>query len=63
MSSGAVDRGVLVQDGSKEQAGRGPPQADADAVPQVAVRQYVDARCGPGCQNEKAKQALIDVAL
>ena len=31
------------------------------AGPQVAVRQNVDARCGPGCQSEKAKQALIDV--
>ena len=57
-----VDRGVLVQDGSKEQAGRGAPQADADALPQVAVRQNVDARCGPGCQSEKAKQALISEA-
>ena len=28
---------------------------------QVAVWQNVDARCGRSCQNQKAKQALIDV--
>jgi hypothetical protein len=55
----AIDRAVLVRNGSEEKSGRGRPQAKGDEFRQYAK----EALCwAHQSKNEKEKEALIDLA-
>jgi len=55
----AIDRTVLVRNGSEEKSGRGRPQAKADEFRENAEE---DLRWAHQSKTEKEKEALIDLA-